>query len=210
MKTLKKQLILAAFILASVTVTKQASAQYFYLGVNGSPVFSWFHTPPIDELLTVNSKGWGWNLGFFMRYGKKPFIQAGFDWTRSYNDFTIDIADEGTGFQDKIKFHEFDFSVLVGYNFIDLPMFKVQAHAGPFIGRSLFFSTDNIVFQKTDFKNPQIGFIAGAGIQFTNFIAGVDYTYHFTDMFTPVDIDGEKIKLDAFLQLFMVKVGFMF
>ena len=210
MKKRKRLLIITLFLLVSVAFTNQAKAQYFYLGMNGSSVATWFNSPKLDNLVVSN--GWGWNMGFFVRYGKRPYIKAGFDWTRSINDFTIKYAgDDGGNFNDKIKFHEFDFSLKVGYNLLDLPMFKIDVSAGPFIGRSLFFSTDNIYFQKDDFKNPQAGFIVGAGIQFTNFIAGIDYTYHITDMFTPVDIgEGESVKLGAHLQLFMIKIGFMF
>jgi len=209
MKTLIRQLITAAFILVSLAFANQASAQYFYIGLDGSAVTSWFNSPKTDNL--VASNGWGWNMGFFVRYGKRPYIKGEFDWTRSMNDFTIKFADDGKDLTEQIKFHEFDFAIKVGYNIVDLPMFKVDVNIGPFIGRSLFFSTDDIYFSKDDFRNPQIGFSTGAGIQFTNFIAGFDYTYHFTDMFAPVDIgEGNTLILGAHLQLFMVKIGFMF
>ena len=209
MKTYKKQLIITAFMLVFLAFTNRAGAQYLYLGMNGSAVASWFNTPNTDNLVVSN--GWGWNLGAFVRYGKRPYIKAGFDWTRSINDFTIKYADEGNDFTDRIKFHEFDFTLKVGYNLLDLPMFKIDVSAGPFIGRSLFFSTDNIYFDENDFRNPQYGFTVGAGIQLTNFIAGIDYVYHITDMFTPIDLgEGESLNLGAHLQLLMVKVGFMF
>ncbi len=210
MKTLKKQLILTISVLVFLAFANQAKAQYLFIGLNGSSAFSWFNSPKVENMIL--SKGWGWNMGFFLRYGKKPFIQGGLDWTRSMNNFTIkEIEEDGSDFEDQIKFHEFDFSLKIGYNILDLPMFKVQVNAGPFIGRSLYFSNENIIFDKSDFKNPQWGVTAGAGIQFTNFIAGIDYTYHFSDLFSPIDIGGgETIKLGAKLQLFMIKAGFMF
>ncbi len=205
----RKYSVIAAFLLLSLVSANNSNAQFLYLGLNGGGVASWFKSPKIENV--VFSSGWGWNMGFFIRYGKKPFLQFGFDWTRSINDFTIKEAEEdGSDFNEDIKFHEFDFSMKLGYNILDLPMFKVQVNAGPFIGRSLFFSTDNIIFEKSDFKNPQFGVIAGAGIQFTNFIAGFDYTYHFSDFFSPVDVGGETLKLGAHIQFFMIKVGFMF
>ena len=45
----------------------------FWIGVNGGTQLSWFTTPGIDK--AVVSQGWGYNLGFFLRYGKKPFYQ---------------------------------------------------------------------------------------------------------------------------------------
>ncbi len=200
-------MIISAFLLTASGFTEKAQAQVFYIGVNGSAVYSWFTSPKFGDL--VSADGWGWDLGFFLRYGKRPYFQFGFDWVRSENDFVIGDG-ETTFFSEKLRFHNFDFSAKIGYNIIQTPMFKYKIHAGPFIGKSLMFSGKDIVFDNSDFRNPQFGIIAGTGIQFTNLIIDFEYSYHFTQLFKPVVIDGEEFELGSKLQLITLKVGFMF
>ncbi len=207
MKSPRKILITLAFFLALSGFTEKAKAQVFYIGVNGNAVYSWFSSPGLDNLVT--SDGWGWDLGFFLRYGKRPYFQLGFDWVRSQNEFVISDG-ETIFFSENLKFHNFDFSLKVGYNIIQTPIFKYKIHAGPFIGKSLIFSGQDIVFENSDFNNPQLGVIAGTGIQFTNLIIDFEYSYHFTQLFNPVLIDGQEFELGSKLQLITLKVGFMF
>ncbi len=207
MKAYKKFLIITSFVLSTLAVASNTQAQVFYIGVDGGAVYSWFDSPKFDNLVT--SEGWGWDLGFFLRYGKRPYYQAGFDWVRSANDFIIGDPGE-PWFEEQIKFHNFDFSIKVGYEIVQTPMLKLKVHAGPFIGKSLMFSGEDIEFNNADFKNPQLGIIGGIGFQFTNFVADFEYSYHFTELFKPVVIDDESFDLGSNLQLITLKVGFMF
>ena len=210
MNALKKYLIITFIGLSSLLYANQAQGQLFYLGVEGGAVYSWFDSPKFDNIVT--SSGWGWNMGFFARYGKKTYIQLGFDWTSSQNDFRVDFSglSADTVLAEDIKFHNFDFSIKFGWNFIYTPMFKVRAHGGPFIGKSFLFSGNIFDFETSDFKSPQWGAIGGLGFQFMNFIAEVEYSYHFTDLFSPVELDGEIFEFGSNLQLITIKVGFMF
>ena len=202
----KKLLILVSVLLLSVSFAGTAKAQLFWVGFNGSAVHSWFRSPKLNNDLT--SDGWGWDFGFFLRYGKRPFVQAGFDWTWSQN--TIYLKDVDFSMQETIKFNNFDFSLKTGYELYQSPMFKVKISAGPFIGTALMFSGDYLYFSKDDFRNPQLGVVAGTGFQFTNLVVDLEYRYHFKDLFMPVDIDGKTYKLDSNLQMLMLKVGIMF
>jgi hypothetical protein len=186
---------------------KQSRGQVFYIGINGGAVYTWFNSPKLENIIT--SDGAGWDLGFFLRYGKRPYFQLGFDWTRSMNEITIHIDDQPS-IINNIPFHNFDFSLKVGYEFIQLPMFKLKAHAGPFIGRSMLLSNDDLLFEKDDFRNPQWGVIAGLGFQFTNFVVDLEYSYHFSDLFKPVYINDKEYKLGSNLQIVTLKLGFMF
>ena len=104
----------------------------------------------------------------------------------------------------------FDFSFKVGYEIVQLPMFKLKAQAGPFIGRSFLFSTDDFIVERDEFRWPQYGVIAGIGFQFTNLVVDFEYTYHINDLFKPFEVDGQTYKLHSNLQLLTLKVGFMF
>jgi hypothetical protein len=186
---------------------KETKAQVFYIGVNGGAVYTWFNSPGIDNIITAN--GWGHDLGFFLRYGKRPYFQVGLDWIRTKNQVTLE-----TGIQEErredIPFHIFDFSFKVGYEFVQLPMFKLKAHAGPFIGRSFLLSKDDFYVETSDFNNPQYGVIAGIGFQFTNFVLDLEYTYHIDDLWEPLDVYGTEFRFKSNLQLLSLKVGFMF
>jgi hypothetical protein len=212
MSSLKKITVLAALLFLSVFSSVNSKAQGFYLGFESNAVYSWFNSPDIEDL--VASDGWGWNLGFFMRYGKRPFIQLGLNWTRSVNDFSVvyyneEILDEDIYTED-IKLNNFDFSVKAGYELLHTPMFRIDVHGGPFIGRSLMFSGESILFDNDSFKRPQLGINGGLGFQFTNFIFGLDYNYHFTELFNPIDINGQSYNLGAKLQMIQLKLGLMF
>lgn len=203
-KLITLTVFLAAFLMG---LGHQSQGQVFFIGVNGGAVYSWFNSPGIDNLVT--SDGWGHNLGFFLRYGKRPYLQLGFDWTRTRNEIDLNTGDT-PDISENVPFHIFDFSFKVGYEIIQLPMFKLKAQAGPFIGSSFLFSTDDFIVEKDEFRRPQYGVIAGIGFQFTNLVVDFEYTYHASDLFKPFEFGGQTYKLDSNLQLLTLKVGFMF
>ncbi len=212
MKKFKKYIIIAVILFAVFPLSKSLRAQVFYLGVNYNAVYSWFDSPDLDNFVT--SDGWGWDLGFFVRYGKRPFVQLGFDWTRSLNRFSVvyfdeNIQEEVTVSED-LKLNNFDFSLRIGYEVLQTPMFKIDVHGGPFIGRSLMFSGETIYFDNSDFKRPQLGINGGVGFQFTNFIFGLEYNYHFTELFNPIEVDDQSYRLGSKIQMASLKVGLMF
>lgn len=212
MDILKRHIVISLMLVLTLLIPEKSKGQVFYLGLESNAVYSWFDSPDLENL--VVSDGWGWNLGFFVRYGKRPFIQLGLGWTRSLNDFTVSFYDEDmqedVTFRDDIKLNNFDFSVKAGYEVLHTPIFRIDVHGGPFIGRSLMFSSETIYFDNDTFKHPQLGINGGIGFQFTNFIFGFDYNYHFTDLFKPLNIDGEKYNLGSKLQMVQLKLGLMF
>lgn len=206
MMLFKKHILIIILALVLILYEKPAQGQYFYIGGEAGAVYSWFNSPKLEN--SVNSAGWGYNAGFYLRYGKISYLQVGFDWTRSKNDFIFNVLEEQIS--EEIEFHNFDFSLKFGYNFIHTPIFKMKVYAGPFIGRSFLFSGNIFEFTSDDFKNPQLGMISGIGFQFMNFVGGVEYSYHFTDLFNPVIVDGQEFKFGSNLQLLSLKFGVMF
>ena len=206
MKALKKTFIVAVLALGMTMISKTSDAQMFWLGVNGGTNISWFTTPGIDNALV--SAGGGWNLGFFMRYGKKPFYQIDFRWIRANNTLTYEPI-PGLVFKDDVPFHQFEIPVRVGYPIYYSPLFKWHVNAGAFVSTTFLFSTNVFEIERNDMRNPQAGVIAGTGIQFMNFIVDVDYSYHITKLFKG---DKEDLGVDfkAHLQLVSIKVGFQF
>ena len=185
---------------------KNASAQMFWLGFSGGYQYSWFKSPNINN--EVLGEGGGWNLGFFLKYGKRPFYQVGFRWMRAQNTITDSYDTEQTIVGD-VPFHEFAVPVKVGYTLIDKPMFKWNVNAGASIGTVFLFDSNIFDFDREDMTNPQFAVIGGTGIQFMNFIVDVDYSYHLTDMFKADEIEfGENF--GSHLQVIAVKVGMVF
>ena len=214
MKTFKKIFVYLAFILLGLFSAKRAQAQLFWIGVDGNAVYSWFASPKLDEAAgeknVITYDGWGWNLGAFVRYGKRPFVLVGLSWTRTYSKFAINDPGDELNISESIKLNNFDFAVKIGYEVLQMPMFKADVHGGLFIGRSLLFSGESIYFENSDFVKPQWGITGGIGFQFTNLIFGVDYSYHFSELFKPVDINGTPYQIGSKIQMVALKVGFMF
>jgi hypothetical protein len=186
----------------------EGKAQFFYVGLNGGANYSWFKAPKFSNV--ISSDGYGWNMGFFLRYGKRPYIQAGFDWTRANNDFVFEVKEADFKIEDKVPFHNFDFSIKVGYEIIQTPYFKWSLLGGPFIGRSLLFNSNEFEFSNTDFKNPQYGLIGGTAFQITNFILSLEYSNHLSGLFKPVEVDGYTIDFGSKLQIISLKLGMQF
>ncbi|MEJ2594031.1 MAG: outer membrane beta-barrel protein [bacterium] len=206
-KTLSLVLLLGVlFSLAPMT----SKAQLFWIGGNGGAQISWFTTPKADNI--VLSVGAGWNLGFFLRYGKKPFYQIDFRWYRASHiiQYQYEIVPgiilpiEG-----EVPFHKFEIPVRVGYPIVYTPLFKWHVNGGPFLATTFLFSTNVFEFERDDMRNPQFGVLAGTGIQFMNFIIDIDYSYHITQLFKG---DEEDLGVDfgAHLQMISLKVGFQF
>lgn len=193
-------------MLVFLTAGKEARSQVFWLGLNGGATHSWFSSPKVDNLVT--GAGWGWNLGFFVRYGKRPFYQAGVYWTRAQSLMKFYVTDTYI-IEDQVPFNNFDVIVKAGYEIIHKPIFKWHVNAGPFIGTSFLFSTNVFEIESDDMKNPQFGFNAGTGVQFMNLIIDVDYQYHLSDLFIGDEIDW-GIDFGSHLHHVTLKVGFIF
>ena len=203
---MKKVIYIIALFVTFLIAQSSAKGQALYIGINGGVSSSWFQTPKFENILT--STGLGWDVGFFLRYGKRTFLQLGFNWTRTNNSLTLN---DSTGEQyTDIRLNNFDFSTKLGYEIVHTPMFKLKVAAGPYIGTTFFLSTEDLIFSKNDFVNPQFGFIAETGIQFMNFILDFDYNYHFSQLFKPVPVENEMVKIGAHMQIMQIKVGFMF
>ncbi len=206
MKAKIRPTLFALLLAMLLSGSQEARGQVFWLGLNGGATHSWFTSPKADNLVTAD--GWGWNLGFFARYGKRPFYQVGLYWTRAQTDMKYFLT-ESFVIEDRVPFNNFDVIVKAGYEIIREPMFKWHVNAGPFIGTSFLFSTNTFEIETDDMKNPQFGINTGTGIQFMNFIFDVDYQYHLTELFIGDETDL-GIEFGSHLQHLTFKVGLIF
>jgi hypothetical protein len=206
MKNLRKIIFMIVLVVSMTMITSHTKAQLFWIGVNGGTQVEWFTTPKIDN--TVLSAGIGWNLGFLLKYGKKPFYQAEFRWMRASNLVSYEYQ-PGLFVEGEVPFHKFEIPLKVGYPIIHRPMFKWHVNGGASIGTTFLFSANNFEFERNDMKNPQVAVITGTGIQFMNFILDLDYSYHLTQLFKG---DEEDLGVDwgEHLQVIALKVGWVF
>lgn len=206
MKTKKRFTYLIIFLFFVFFGISKTQGQVFWLGLNGGATYSWFTSPKADNLVTAG--GYGWNLGFFMKYGKRPFYQLGLYWTRAQMDVKYNLTDD-YAIADKVPFHNFDLHLKVGYEIIRNSKFKWHVNAGPFLGRTFLFSTNIFEFEQDDMRNPQYGVVGGTGVQYLNFIIDLDYQYHMSQLFKG---DEEDLGIDfgSHLQHLSLKVGFQF
>jgi hypothetical protein len=206
MKPIHKAILILLVALAAAFSTKSSHAQLFWIGANGGAHVSWFTSPGVDN--AVVSAGAGYNLGFFLRYGKKPFYQVDIRWIRATNIILYEY-EPGLIIEGEVPFHKFEIPLRVGYPIIYTPIFKWHVNGGPFLATTFLFSSNVFEFERDDMRNPQFGVMAGTGIQFMNFILDLDYSYHLTELFKG---DEEDLGVDfkSHLQLISLKIGFQF
>jgi len=175
---MKKQLIsITITFLILLIFSKNGMSQAVYAGFTTGFTNVQINLPGTDNSTSTKP---GFNFGFYLRFGKRPFYQGGIDFIRSRNNIKT-----GAGNLENTPLHQFDFSLKVGYEILQKPLFKWNILGGPFIGKALMMSTANLDFKNSDFVNPQFGLIAGTGIQITNFIINVEYAYHISRFFNP-------------------------
>jgi len=206
MKSKARYTFFLFLLLILLSGRNEIRGQVFWLGFNGGTTYSWFTSPEADNLVTGD--GWGWNLGFFARYGKRPFYQLGIHLTHSQTNMKYYLDDTNV-IEDQVPFHNFDVVLKVGYEIIRKPKFKWHVNAGPLIGRTFLFSTNTFEIESSDMRNPQFGLAGGTGIQYMNFILDLDYQYHLTELFVGDEVDL-GIEFGSHLQHLSLKVGFIF
>ena len=205
MKTSRKIAVMVILGMMMTFAAKTSHSQMFWLGFNGGYQHSWFTTPGSGSIAT--STGAGWNLGFFLKYGKRPFYQVEFRWMRA--NHLIEYQDFGIDFSDYVPFHKFEMPVKVGYNIIQKPIIKWHVNGGASIGTTFLFSSNIYEIERKDMVNPPVAVLGGTGIQFMNFIIDFDYAYHLTQLFTG---DERDLGVDwkEHLQVITVRVGWVF
>jgi hypothetical protein len=198
-----KSLLTGVIVVALFLLLQTATAQTMYIGLNTGMVNNEINS--LHQNNSFRSEGWGYNLGFYLRYGKRPFYQAGIDWTKSNNKTSFSKGTETTNGQ--VPFHNFDLSFKLGYEIVQRPIFKWKASFGPFIGKSTLKSTDVFTFDQENFHSPQYGLVAGTGIKVTNMVFDLEYAYHFSNFFSK---GYAGMYPDSHVETFSVKFGFMF
>ncbi len=175
-----------------------------YVGVTAGVSQVNFRSADAGSIITASP---GYDLGFYLRSGNRLFYQAGLNWTNS--QIQIKYNQPGVIDAENVTSHNFKLPLKVGYRLLKKPMFKWNILAGPFIGKTLFRSANNIPVKKSDFLNPQYGLTAGTGIRLTNFIFDVEYAYYISEMFKN-SVSGSFPLTGARQDMITLKIGVQF
>jgi len=199
---LNKILLLFGLVLAGA----ESQGQFFWLGFQAGEGISWFTNPGVDSISL--SEGNGTSLGFFIRYGKRPYYQVAFEWLTTNNQVRINV-EPGVTKKSNFPVHSFKVPITAGYEVVHRPKFKWRIGGGFFIGPTVPLSSNAFNFNKSDFKNPQFGVIGETGIQYFNFLILVDYNYSLTKLFNK-NAGDYGMNLDSHMQIFALKAGLQF
>jgi hypothetical protein len=206
MVQVKKILLMSLVFLTLELVSFSCSGQFFWLGFQAGEGVSWFSNPVQDSVKL--SDGAGTSLGFFVRYGTRPYYQLAFEWLISTNQMKFEVK-PGSAVHDNVPFHNFKVPATVGYEIIHKPRFKWRVGGGFFIGTTAILSSNAFEFTQNDIRNPQFGVIGETGIQYLNFLVLFDYNYSLTKFFAGgAGSYGADVR--SHLQIFALKVGMQF
>ena len=110
MKKMKNILLTLGLVITLTLISGRSQGQIFWLGLQGGAGISWFNSPGIQN--TLLSEGTGYSLGFFLRYGSRPYYQIAFEWLRSNNNMRYE-PEPGLVFEGKVPLHNFKVPVTV-------------------------------------------------------------------------------------------------
>lgn len=206
MNPIKKILLTVLLVLAMGLTYQESRGQFFWLGFQAGEGVSWFTNPGIDSVML--SEGSGTSLGFFIRYGTRPYYQVAFEWLTTNNQMQI-LVEPGLTVKDNVPLHNFKVPFTAGYEIIHKPRFKWRVGGGFFIGPTVPLSSNAFNFSRNDFRNPQFGLIGETGIQYMNFLILVDYNYSLTRLFSG-NAGEYGINLHSHMQIFALKAGLQF
>lgn len=134
------------------------------VGVNLSNVFN---QDNIKSNINV-----GFDAGIFLRIGDAFYFQPEVNYSFRSATFKDAITEIEDNF--KLKTHNLDIPLLLGYKFINNPNFNFRLFIGPRLGVLI----DNSLDSNTDFLGKvQIGGEAGIGIDFWRFTFDVKYDF---------------------------------
>jgi len=206
MNPIRKTVLISLLLLAVSLASLPCHGQFFWLGFQVGEGVSWFSHP--GQGSTRLSAGSGTSLGFFLRYGTRPYYQLAFEWLYSANQMKFEVK-PGMTANDNVPFHSFKIPLTAGYEIIHHPRFKWRAGGGMFIGTNTILSSNSFNLTRDNIQKPECGVIGETGIQYLNFLVLIDYNYSLTRFFEE-NASPYGVNLQSHLQIFALKVGLQF
>jgi len=145
-------------------------------------------------------------IGAFLRFGKKLYLQPEFFYATSGGELKL----EGTSLKESIRLKNISVPVLVGYKLIDAKVINLRIMAGPvvnfIIGTKI--EADELIqdpLQDSDFKNAAWGMDVGAGVDVFFLTLDLRYEFGLNNIYIVPD-GGQDQSMKS--NLFIVSLGF--
>lgn len=202
---------IVGFILGLLLVGSIASAQSFDLGVKGGYLYSSIKDKDLKGIKTEGNSGY--LVGVFARLGGEVWF---FQPELQYRVRSSDVVSASDAFKDilgkgnkvEVKLKTLDIPLQVGYTILDLPLFRLAAHAGPVVSFKLAddttvknevknFNVDKLTDYKSFIWSGQVGVSA----DISRFVIDLSYEKGFSDV-----SDGGLGKNDLFLATVGIKL----
>ena len=159
-----------------------------------------------------NDANVGWQIGGYLRYGKRFYLQPGIFWHYMNTETTSDVnAADDFKFDQKIS--TIQVPVCVGFDIISSEALVFRAFAGAAV--SFVTSVDeNEFIEKDDINSTQWLGRVGLGLDFTIFTLDLGYDYGFSNFYsdeTIADAASDDLDIsDTKIQEFYLSVGLKF
>jgi hypothetical protein len=195
MKFLKFGLISSLIFLSAILF--EAKAQVYVIpevGLNLSQ-FS-FNKAGYENTVDV-----GFQAGVLGRYGKNAFLQAGVFYGEFANQlmYTDSLMFSNS---DQIKIQSIFLPIAVGFNIVNLDIFKIRLDAGINVTFPLEVKENSFNVVKSDFNTSNVGFAAGFGLDIFRFVFDANFSFGMNNMMTINDTDVS-------LNLYTISIGYL-
>jgi hypothetical protein len=162
---------------------RAASAQWLQLGLQTG-----VHRSILAGVETVglaSLRGDGVLYGAFMRYGRRPFYQIGFQGFNGRADLVLIEENDNSSPTSSARssMRGAEVNARFGYYALDSPAWKWRFGIGAYYGASNLLTEKPRLFSKADFRRPQWGLALGTGVDFTYFHLDVDYQWSVVSFF---------------------------
>jgi len=195
--------VLSASFAAAQSETASTLVINPQIGVNGSTLSG-------NPEGVKNEANVGWQIGGYLRYGKRFYIQPGIFWHYMSTETTSDFNDIKTD----NKISTIQVPVCIGFNIIDGDGLVLRAFAGAAV--SFLTSVDEGDYiKKDDINSTQWLGRIGVGLDFTMFTADLGYDYGFSSFYSdetieeianaPLGLDISDVKIQEFFLNFGLK-----
>jgi len=158
----------------------------------------------------------GYQGGAFVRIGDKWHIQPEVYFTLKQGELSYDIMDGTSSIKQNIKLNTIDVPVLVGWKFLDPPLFNLRLQAGPvasFVSSTSFdLKVDGVEMNTPDdfqesFNDLNWGLQVGAGVDFLMFTVDLRYELGLSDLNEEFENPIEGVPTTFKSNVFFISVG---
>lgn len=187
--------ILCCILIFSISFST-AKAQVFVIPEGGLNLSSFsFNKDGYDETTSV-----GFQAGVLGRFGKNAFLQTGVFYSEFSNQ--IVFSDSLNTSSDQLTVNSILLPINVGFNLLNLDIFKVRLLAGINIAFPINVDPNVFNISKSDFNTSNVGAAVGFGFDIYRFVFDANFSFGMNDM---LNFD----ETSATLNLYTINIGYL-